>query len=248
MKNLALLIPSITLRPAARAFILTGSFIVLLLLVPMRGEGYGTPIALTVDPAIVDQPRIQGPVKFDFSFGDQLDGLALNGQTVPLDFMFADGILARVLGGTEDFATSLDLDISLSIQTNATTFPGFAGEETTGFVLGADRNPLHAPLDPDRVGRTASRAGRFSAGLFPTIRNFDMSGVHYDLVLPDTGYAVTGGSIRLSVDRNFSLRFGTPFQLPDDGVSLAALALMWGAVVVGTLAVRRRQLGSTISG
>jgi hypothetical protein len=60
-----------------------------------------------------------------------------------------------------------------------------------------------------------------AVGLFPQIRNFDMSGVHYDLSLPSTGFVVTGGMIRLASNSPTSrIRLGTAAQLPEPSTIL----------------------------
>lgn len=194
-------------------------------------DASATTILLTVPSSLVDQPPTPGPFHVDFLFGDELDGIVLSGQSLSLDLIFADGILARILGDADELAFSP----SLGIQTDAGTFPGFAGAGSTGFLLAPDGSPLHDPLPPGLVGQTASSSGQFSVGLFPQIRNFDMSGIHFDVTLPSTGHKVTGGRLRLTNNsRDLRADFGTVAQLPDTAphfwlISLVLFSMLFAA-------------------
>jgi len=206
--------------------------IALLLLIPFGRVASANPITLTVNPGLVG-PTFEGARDLDFSFGSQLDGVTLSGQSMSLDFVFADGILARVSSSVEG---TLDLGVLLEVQTTANGFPGFAGPDTMGFALAPDGTPLQPPQS---TGRGAGSDGTFFAGIFPTlaVTNFEMSGVHFDIVFPSTGYMVTGGKIRVSsVDDLQSIRFGTAAQLPEP----ATLALLLVGVLCACVGRRSR--------
>ena len=210
--------------------------VALLLLVPV-GSVSASPITLEVNPSIVNQPPTVGFFEFDFFFGDQLNGIRLNGQSVSVDFVFANDILARVLNAEG----ALSFDALLDLSTNAGTFPGFFGSDSTGFLLDPGGMPMHAPLDSEWVGRAASSDGSLIVGLFPQVHNFDMSGVHYDLTLPSTGYVVTGGHIRLASNRTWeSIQFGTAAQLPEPStLTLFAASLAWAGAALKMSRVRK---------
>lgn len=197
----------------------------LCLLTSLEGVAFATPIALNVNPHLVGEPQTSAPFLFAFPLADQLDGITLSGQTLVLDFFFADDIVAHVRGGPEG---GFGVAASLMLQTDAGTFPGFAGESTTGFFLGADRRALHAPLGPERVGSGAGPNGTLSVGLVPGIRNFNMSGVRFLIALPNTGHRVTGASFSLfsdGFDDGTTIRFARRQSVPEGAISPWLLAL-----------------------
>jgi hypothetical protein len=207
-------------------------------LVLMSGSASATPIRLTVDTADMG-PRV-GAYEVDFSFGTQLNGIVLSGQTLSLEFTFEDDILAEVPGGIR---SALGFGVSLSVATTANAVPGFAGNDSTGYLLGGDGSAMSGVLPPDRVGRWMSSSGAFGVGLFPgpLIDGFRMSGVYYELVLPATGYAITGGKIRLSSSDPWGrLNIGTVAQLPEPGVPIWLLAATMSALVYGSRRGRSR--------
>ena len=175
----------------------------------LAASASASPITLAVDPDVVNRGWTKGPFELDFSFGEQLNGVRLEGQTISHDFVFADNILARILGATGGYA----FDALLHLQTDADHWIGYFGSASTGFLLDADGAPLPGPYG---VGRASNSDGGLSIGLFPNLENFLMSGAHYELVLPATGHTVTGGYIRIVSHADFgSYQFGTRAQLPD---------------------------------
>jgi hypothetical protein len=102
-----------------------------------------SPITLTVDPEVVNRGWTKGPFELNFSFGQQLHGVRLEGQTISHDFVFADNILARMLGATGGYA----FDALLHLQTDADSWIGYFGAASTGFLLDADGAPLPGPYD-----------------------------------------------------------------------------------------------------
>jgi PEP-CTERM motif len=197
--------------------LVVSSGMMLLLLGPGAPPAPASPILLPVSPALVTGPPIQGFYELDFFFGDELDGTTLSGQAISLDFVFADDILARVLtfGG-------LSFDALVSLQTDADTFPGFPGDDSTGFLLAPGGTPVHSPLPPEWVGGVAGSNGSLGVGLFPQVVGYsDISGVHYDISLPATGHSITGGRIRLVNHNDWgNIQFGTAAQLPEPSTLL----------------------------
>jgi hypothetical protein len=176
-----------------------------------------TPVLLTVNPSLVTQSPFVDFFEFDFSFGDQLNGITLNGQSSSFDFLFDHNILARIAPHT-DYSSAIG--VLLSIETNAPGLPGFAGADTTGFLLGPDGMPLHPSLG---TGQSASSDGSFDMGIYPTSDVppiFEMSGVHFDVRFPNTGFVTTGGHIRLASNAAASVEFGTAAQLPEPATLL----------------------------
>jgi hypothetical protein len=213
---------------------------VLVVAAALEETASATPMTLNVDRSVIGATPTEAPFLFTFNLGDQLDGLTLNGQTIRLDFLFSDNILARVRGGP---VGGFGVATSLTLQTNAGTFPGSLGEATTGFFIGGDGNPLHRPLGRDRVGSGAGANGTMFVGLVPGIRNFDMSGVHYDIDLPATGYQVTGGSLSLfsaGTSDGTTIRFERAHQLPEGDLSPWTLVVLAGTLVC--VHARRHQI------
>lgn len=198
-------------------------FVFILLIVFMTTTASGSPIFLPVDPGIVGQPSAG---RFHFPF-NELNGVTLSGQAFSSHFVFADDILGRLLFVNDFF-------VGLTVQTNASSFPGFAGSGPTGFLLAPDGTPLDAPIG---AGRAASSDGRFSVGLSILPASLgknavDMEGVHFDLLFPGTGFVVTGAEIQLNVNAPSTIQFGTAAQLPEHS-ALILLALSLGVLLCG---------------
>jgi hypothetical protein len=196
---------------------------VVLLLIGTAADTSAGPISLAVDPKLAGGPTVQGFFEIDFFFGDQLDGIILSGQSLSLDFVFADDILARVLRLGEG---GVDFGILLALETNAGTSAGLPGDDSTGFLIAPDGTPLHAPLDREWVGLLDVPV----VGLFPQLLgSFEMAGVHYDLTLPSTGFGVTGGRIRLTSHNPWgTIQFGTVAQLPEPSTLLLIIVGLAG--------------------
>src|SRR5437879_12915589 len=91
-------------------------------------------VQFTVAPANIGTP-IQGPVDFDL-FSSGLNGTVLAGQSLSLDLVLDNDVLARLF--LIDPGT---FGIGLDIHTSAGGFPGFAGA-TTGCLRDPNGNPL----------------------------------------------------------------------------------------------------------
>lgn len=171
-------------------------------------------VRFTVDPANIGVFYEGGSVDL---FSSDLNGTVLAGQSLALDLVLSEAVLARIFPSNPSA-----FGILLNVHTNAPTFPGFAGP-TTGFVLGPDGHQLG---DSQIAGRSAGSDGTFAMGLvsFMSDRQFDMSGVHFDTRFPETGYIVTNAQLRFSLNvPDNGLIFGTAAQLPEPSTS-------WGLI------------------
>ncbi|HZI50193.1 MAG TPA: hypothetical protein VFE29_00090, partial [Terriglobia bacterium] len=143
-------------------------------------------------------------------FSTGLNGMTLSGQSLSLDLVLTNDLLARI-----QLLEPEALGVGLTVFTNAASFPGFAGT-TTGFLL----NPSGLQAGPaQEAGRTQGSDGSFSTGLvsftgadFGGAGIIDISGVHFDTSFPNTGFVVTNARLRFSLDDN-RLMFGTAQQL-----------------------------------
>jgi hypothetical protein len=165
---------------------------------------------------------------------NNLNGTALTGQTLSLDFTFTTGEFVRLFTVTSfSFASLLDL------RTDAGAFVGFA--DGTGYLVDQNGNPL---ITPQSLGSASGDNGSMHMDLFPFFsgelgRPADFFGVHFDLTLPsDPSAVIIGGRFRLSSDPDqvFGIGPGVPRDIvPDVGNPLLLLALSVTAVA----AVRR---------
>ena len=192
-------------------------------------------VQFTVAPANIGTP-IQGPVDFDL-FSSGLNGTVLAGQSLSLDLVLDNDVLARLF--LLDPGT---FGIGLDIHTNAGTFPGFAGP-STGYLLDANGNQFGGT---QVAGRGASDDGTFFMGLVSfTLGNLggaqavDISGVHFDTSLPDDGFVITDAQLRFSFNTATDrAEFGTAQQLPEPSTKGLTLA---GALVIALTAWRSRR-------
>jgi hypothetical protein len=199
---------------------LTAAVVLVVITLLTRPAGAIT-VNFAVDPALIG---VVGSSDVDL-FSPNLNGIVLQGQTLSLDLVLTDAVLARHFLLTPD-----QLGVLLNVHTNASTFPGNAGP-TTGFLLHPDGTPLHAPII---AGRAQGDDGTFSMGLVsftPALLGganvVDISGVHFDTTFPDTGFVVTDAQLRFSIHSGNRIEFGTAEQLPEH----ASLVLL----LIGTL-------------
>jgi hypothetical protein len=192
-------------------------------------------VQFTVAPANIGTP-IQGPVDFDL-FSSGLNGTVLAGQSLSLDLVLDNDVLARLF--LVDPGT---FGIGLSLHTNAGIFPGFAGP-TTGYLLDANGNQFGGT---QIAGRGAGDDGTFGMGLASfTLGNLagaqavDISGVHFDTSLPTNGFVITDAQLRFSFDTATDrAELGTAQQLPEPSTAGLTLA---GALVIALTAWRSRR-------
>jgi|SRR5437879_321289 len=194
-------------------------------------------ILLSIDPALAGKSPRAG--FFDFQFAN-LTGTVLDGRRVTADFRFADSMVGRGWQPAEDHSGFF---VGLFVQTdgkfNATdpnSHPGFIGPGSTGSLLG----PGGAPLWPQQAGAGASPSqGWTEAGLGVFegrgVHGDIFEGVHFDVVLPTTGYGVTGAKIEFwigdpgnTAGEWYGLQFGTPAQVPEPATLLLVVAGIGG--------------------
>jgi hypothetical protein len=205
--------------------------------------GWCDTVPFTVNPANIGTP-IQGPGSVDF-FSSGLNGTVLAGQSLSLDLLLSNDVLARLF--LLDPGT---FGIELTIYTNAGTFPGFTGP-TTGYLLDPKGNQFGGSQD---AGRADGSDGTLDVGLVSfTSSNlegaqvFDISGVHFDTSLPSNGFVITNAELLFSLNSaSDSVEFGTAKQLPEPSTS--------GLILVGVLMIaliawrsRRKQLSINVS-
>lgn len=169
------------------------------------------------------------------SFND-LNGIALQGQTLSLDFSFS-GKFVRLFSVTSD-----TFDIQITLQTNGQ--PGFL--DGTGYLFDQQGNPLDAP---QALGG-ASGNGSTAAGLLPLLagglqRPLDFFGVHFDLILPNNpSVAITSSDFELvsNPGEPFGIGPGVPPNIvPDAGSSFSLLILgSLAAVLAARICPRTR--------
>lgn len=192
-------------------------FLLLAVLIAWPVIGRCDSVQFTVDPANIGTSYKGGVVDL---FSSGLNGAVLSGQSLSLDLVLSNEVLARLSVSYPSFG------ILLNVHTNAGTFPGFAGP-TTGFLLDPNGNKLG---DTQVAGRAEGSDGTFVMGL-DLISGGDISGVHFDTVFPDTGFVVTNAQLRFSLNSpNNGLIFGTAQQLPESSNRWDYLGLL---VVLG---------------
>jgi len=193
-------------------------------------EARSDTLTFTINPADTGVVFSPGPIDL---FSSNLNGTVVAGQSVSLDLVFNDDLLARLfLTDPQAFG------IELNIHTNAGTFPGFAGP-TTGFLLGPNGQQI---TDTQGAGRSDGSDGSFAVGLegftsasFGGAQAIDISGVHFDTSFPPTGFVVTDAQLRFSLNSTANgVEFGTEQQLPEPST---LLLLGIGALSVGLVKV-----------
>ena len=168
-----------------------------------------------------------------------LNGTVLTGQSLSLDLVLSNDVLARLF-----LSDPTTFGIGLTINTNAGTFPGFAGP-TTGFLLGPSGNQLGSS---QVAGRADGSDGSFSMGLVSFTRAnlngaevIDISGLQLDTTLPNDGAVITNADLRFSfngISGVDGVEFGTAQQLPEP----STLGLTLVGTLVLALAAGRRSL------
>jgi hypothetical protein len=211
------------------------SILVLGILITAPEIGSCDTVQFTVDPANIGTP-IQGPGYVDL-FSAGLNGTMLAGQSVSLDLLFSNDVLARLF-----LSDPGAFGIGLTIHSNAGTFPGFPGP-TTGYLLDPNGNQFGGT---QVAGRANGSDGTFDMGLVSfTSGNLegahvvDISGVHFDTSFPNDGFVITDAQLRFSFNSAYNgVEFGTAQQLPEP--STMGLTLV-GALVIAFIAWRSRR-------
>jgi len=187
--------------------------------------------ATTIQINLGPSPALSTSVATSFT---DLNGTALSGQNLSLDFIFSGPQFVRLFSVTSAF------EVSVKLQTNSPGFVGFL--DGTGFL----RDQFGNPLQPAQDLGSASSGGLMFAGLFPLFsgsgapdRPFDFFAVHFDLTLPNnSSFEITGSEFDLSND-GFGGPFGVGPGVPKDIVPDAADAIyLLGMGLVGLLVAR----------
>ena len=179
--------------------------------------------ATHIDISLGASPNVTSDVAASFA---ALNGVALQGQTLSLDFFFSNGAFVRLFSITSD-----SFHAQLTLQTSGMGQVGFLSG--TGFLFDQHGNPL----DPAQsLGSASGDDGSMAAGLFPLFgsglsRPSDFFGVHLDLTLPDNpSVAITSsGGFTLLSDSGFPFGGGPgvppDITTPDAGSSFLLLWL-----------------------
>jgi PEP-CTERM motif-containing protein len=198
--------------------------------------GWCDTVQFTIDPANTGIVYTGANTPFIDLFSSGLNGTLLTGQSLSLDLMFSNQVLARLfLNDPGAFG------VELIVYTNAGTFPGFAGT-TTGFLLDPNGNQFGGI---QTAGRADCSCGSFAVGLVSfTSANLqganvvDISGVNFNTTLPSTGYVVTDAQLRFSLNSAYdSVEFGTAQQLPEP-----SSLLQLGLGLLGLVGIFRKKL------
>jgi hypothetical protein len=179
-------------------------------------ETAGSAQAITIELDLRDSHHITSKITKAFA---ELNGMALQGQTLSLDFTFSHGEFVRLFSITSDPFVGL-----LTLHTNSSGVDFLDG---TGFFIDQNGQPLE---QPQQLG-SASGNGWMAAGLFPgdLERPLDFFGIHFDLTLPDSPFiSITGEEFVFDSNGNgpFGVGPGVPRDLvPDQDSTVLLLSL-----------------------
>ncbi|MBV9010248.1 MAG: hypothetical protein JO354_13960 [Verrucomicrobia bacterium] len=192
---------------------------------------HASQISVNLGPA----PHITSHVGATFS---TFDGTHLNGQTLSLDFSFANNEFARLFS-----VTNPSFEVLVTLQTSASRVVGFLNG--TGYLLGQYGTVLGPP---QFLGSASGNDGSMSAGMFPLLSGefappLDFYGTHFNLLLPNSPrVTITGGELQLLTPGEvpndvFGIGPGVPANIvPDSGNTVLLLS---AAVVLMFVAARR---------
>ena len=167
-------------RGAVKALALFAGIIAAISLGPI-----GSARATTIDLDLGTPPHVTSNVTNSF---DALNGTALQGQTLSLDFTFSHSEFVRLFTVTSSPFVAL-----LKLQTNSSSMVDFLSG--TGFLVDQQGNPLQ---QPQQLGSASGNNGLLAAGLFPLLpgdlqRPLDFFGIHFDRTLPvSPSISITG--------------------------------------------------------
>ncbi len=164
---------------------------------------------------------------------DGLNGTILDGQSVSVDFSFANDAFVRVFT-----VTSPDFRASIRLQTNSLGFAGFL--DGTGYLIDINGNAIPGY---GITGSASGSDGSMAISLFPLLKDddgtpnddllrpFDFYGVHYDLTFPDVNddaIFITTGEFWLSDPSGgvFGVGPGVPRNVvPESGTTVILLVI-----------------------
>jgi hypothetical protein len=190
-------------------------------------SGVGRVEALTIGIDLGEPATFSSDTTVPF---EDLNGTSLLGQTLSLDFLFADNEFVRLFT-----LTGGAYSVGLSLQTNLSGFVGFL--DGMGFLMDDNGAPLHTQQD---LGSASADDGRMFVGLFPflsgeLVEPFDHYGVHFDLTFPEnTSVEVIGGQFRAI---GF---FGIGPGLPPNIVPESATMIFLASGFLGLAGFRRK--------
>jgi hypothetical protein len=176
--------------------------------------------------------RTTESISFQF---EELNGIPLLGQTLSIDFVFANDGFVRVFGRS--------FIIALTMQTNNTGIPQFDFREGTGYVFDNAGQALTPPtvFQSGGVGFVPPATGLLEVGLGlgPPLLFY---GFHFDIKLPNEpsfeigpGFFGRGSTLGLA---DFQHGFGIGPHVPD---SMSTLWLIVPTVALLLFDLRRRR-------
>jgi hypothetical protein len=193
----------------------------------------GSARATVIDLDLGTPPHITSKVTNSF---DALNGIALQGQTLSLDFTFSHSEFVRLFTVTSPSFLAL-----LKLQTSSFNKVGFLSG--TGFLVDQKGNPMQPP---QQLGSASGNNGLLAAGLLPgdLSRPLDFFGLHLDLTLPTRPFVViTGEDFMFKSDGNspFGVGPGVPSDIVPEGGSTA----LFLAITLASLISMRAWITST---
>ena len=204
------------------------------IVIALPAVGWCDTVQFAVPPANIGTVYAGGSVDL---YSSGLNGTVLAGQSLTLDLVLSDHVLARLYANDPGA-----LGIELELYTTADTYPGFLGA-TTGFLL----DPIGSQFGDTLVaGRADGSNGTTGAGLVEFTSEdledenvFDISGAEFETSLPSSGYVITDAELIFTLNDVYNgVQFGTEQQLPEP--STLAMTLM--GLLALTLAAGRRSL------
>ena len=171
--------------------------------------------ALTIEPVIIDPPLGPSPFSFDMSF-TALNGTAVGGQSLSLDFLFADDKWIFASNSSHGVLLMLQTtNIGPEIPTDLSGTGSFLDQD--GISLGGPMNLYQGGTNDFGLLAASLYSGVAMNQLNPILVPFTYYGVHYDITLPTmSGTTITSARLRV-VQSEF-------VSVPDHGSSLAMLA------------------------
>jgi hypothetical protein len=168
----------------------------LVLALSLSASRAGATVILDVPAGWVDNPQ---PFDVDL-WTSAFNGAAVQGQTLSVDFLFSDGLIAQF---THDSFAPFSFVVVWNIFTTATTFPGMPDGSSSGWLIGADGSRIETAS-----GVFDGSDGTTAVGLQAAEQAvLEVQGFHFDFVLPTTPYVITDGQIRIGGNSHTALTF-----------------------------------------
>ena len=224
----------------------TTHFVVVFAVLVLAGTAKLQATTIEIDlgpPAVYTGTNAQvGPIAFS-----DLNGLAVNGSSVSLNFFFTNNEFVTLFANTASL-----FDVSVTLLTNAGTFPGLV-TNTSAYLVDQNGNAIPGF---GIVGRSDSSSGSTSVGFFPLLADsngtpnpnltfpLNFYGVHFGFTLPnDPSVSVIGGDFTLFGNGGQSSQFAVGPLVPDSGNTWLLLLIGISGLVAGPkITVRMRRL------